>query len=29
MSTSSTSDCLFCKLRDGQIPAGISYRDPT
>jgi histidine triad (HIT) family protein len=28
MSTSSTSDCLFCKLRDGQIPAGISYRDP-
>jgi histidine triad (HIT) family protein len=21
------SDCLFCKIRDGQIPAGITYRD--
>jgi len=21
------SDCLFCKLRDGQIPAAITYRD--
>jgi histidine triad (HIT) family protein len=21
------SDCLFCKIRDGQIPAKIVYRD--
>jgi histidine triad (HIT) family protein len=21
------TDCLFCKLRDGQIPAAITYRD--
>ena len=21
------SDCLFCKIRDGQIPATITYRD--
>jgi histidine triad (HIT) family protein len=21
------TDCLFCKIRDGQIPAGITYRD--
>ena len=21
------SDCLFCKIRDGQIPAAITYRD--
>jgi histidine triad (HIT) family protein len=21
------SDCLFCKIRDGQIPAVITYRD--
>ena len=21
------ADCLFCKIRDGQIPAGITYRD--
>ena len=21
------SDCLFCKIRDGQIPANIVYRD--
>jgi histidine triad (HIT) family protein len=21
------SDCLFCKIRDGQIPASITYRD--
>jgi histidine triad (HIT) family protein len=26
MSTS-TTDCLFCKIRDGQIPATITYRD--
>jgi histidine triad (HIT) family protein len=25
--TASTTDCLFCKLRDGQIPAAITYRD--
>ena len=24
---STSSDCLFCKLRDGQIPAAITYRD--
>ena len=24
---SDSTDCLFCKLRDGEIPAGISYRD--
>jgi histidine triad (HIT) family protein len=23
----STPDCLFCKIRDGQIPAAITYRD--
>lgn len=22
-----SSDCLFCKIRDGQIPAKIVYRD--
>lgn len=22
-----TSDCLFCKIRDGQIPAAVTYRD--
>jgi histidine triad (HIT) family protein len=22
------SDCLFCKIRDGEIPATITYRDP-
>jgi histidine triad (HIT) family protein len=22
-----TPDCLFCKLRDGGIPAAITYRD--
>ena len=27
MSTSPTTDCLFCKIRDGQIPASITYRD--
>jgi histidine triad (HIT) family protein len=21
------TDCLFCKIRDGQIPATITYRD--
>ena len=21
------SDCLFCKIRDGQIPATVTYRD--
>lgn len=21
------SDCMFCKIRDGQIPAAITYRD--
>ena len=21
------ADCLFCKLRDGDIPAAITYRD--
>jgi histidine triad (HIT) family protein len=21
------ADCLFCKIRDGQIPATITYRD--
>jgi histidine triad (HIT) family protein len=21
------SDCLFCKIRDGQIPAAVTYRD--
>jgi histidine triad (HIT) family protein len=26
MSTS-TTDCLFCKIRDGLIPASITYRD--
>jgi histidine triad (HIT) family protein len=24
---STASDCLFCKIRDGQIPATITYRD--
>ncbi len=23
----SMSDCLFCKLRDGGLPAAITYRD--
>jgi histidine triad (HIT) family protein len=22
-----TPDCLFCKIRDGQIPAAVTYRD--
>jgi histidine triad (HIT) family protein len=22
-----TTDCLFCKIRDGQIPAAVTYRD--
>jgi len=22
-----STDCLFCKIRDGQIPAAITYRD--
>src|SRR5215208_3478815 len=26
--STSAFDCLFCKLRDGDIPAGITYRDP-
>jgi histidine triad (HIT) family protein len=21
------TDCLFCKIRDGQIPANLTYRD--
>ena len=21
------SDCLFCKIRDGQIPAAVTFRD--
>ncbi|MDB4979584.1 MAG: histidine triad nucleotide-binding protein [Myxococcales bacterium] len=21
------SDCLFCKIRDGEIPAAVTYRD--
>ena len=21
------TDCLFCKIRDGRIPASITYRD--
>jgi histidine triad (HIT) family protein len=21
------TDCLFCKIRDGQIPAAVTYRD--
>jgi histidine triad (HIT) family protein len=25
--TNSASDCLFCKIRDGHIPAQITYRD--
>jgi histidine triad (HIT) family protein len=24
---SATAECLFCKIRDGQIPATITYRD--
>ena len=28
MSTpTASSDCLFCKLRDGLIPAAVTYRD--
>ena len=27
MTTSTPSDCLFCKIRDGQIPATITHRD--
>lgn len=23
----SDSDCLFCKIRDGEIPAAVIYRD--
>jgi histidine triad (HIT) family protein len=23
----SETDCLFCKIRDGKIPAKVSYRD--
>lgn len=22
-----SADCLFCKIRDGQIPAAVTYRD--
>jgi histidine triad (HIT) family protein len=22
-----TNDCLFCKIRDGQIPAAVTHRD--
>jgi histidine triad (HIT) family protein len=22
-----TPDCLFCKIRDGQVPAAVTYRD--
>jgi histidine triad (HIT) family protein len=22
-----STDCLFCKIRDGQIPAAVTYRD--
>jgi histidine triad (HIT) family protein len=22
-----TPDCLFCKIRDGEIPAALTYRD--
>jgi histidine triad (HIT) family protein len=22
-----TTDCLFCKIRDGHIPAAVTYRD--
>jgi histidine triad (HIT) family protein len=25
--SSSEADCLFCKIRDGKIPATITYRD--
>ena len=25
--TTSDADCLFCKIRDGRIPAQITYRD--
>jgi histidine triad (HIT) family protein len=25
--TTTATDCLFCKIRDGQIPAQITYRD--
>ena len=25
--TTSDADCLFCKIRDGRIPASITYRD--
>ncbi len=27
MTNQPSSDCLFCKIRDGQIPAAITYRD--
>jgi histidine triad (HIT) family protein len=27
MSSASATDCLFCKLRDGQIPATVTHRD--
>ena len=27
MPSSTSTDCLFCKIRDGQIPATITYRD--
>jgi histidine triad (HIT) family protein len=26
-SHASKADCLFCKIRDGQIPANVVYRD--
>ncbi len=25
--TTTDADCLFCKIRDGRIPATITYRD--
>ena len=25
--TATDADCLFCKIRDGKIPAAITYRD--
>ena len=25
--TTEPNDCLFCKIRDGQIPAAITHRD--
>ena len=27
MTTEAPTSCLFCKIRDGQIPAAITYRD--